>query len=179
METKTCTKCKQEREVSQFGFKSREKGLLNSHCNPCRALAAKRWAAKNKDKVRDKHREYRLENKEHINALKRTEKYKKKAAAATRRRRQKNPIPHRKEVAVWQAENIQLVRKYKSNWKRNNVEKCRDGERRQRDNLTDGYVRKLAGRFDSLVPMVRAKIQIHRATKQLLQTIKEKQDERN
>lgn len=92
MATKTCTNCKTERDVTQFGKKGK-----SSWCKPCDSeyakkyraankakLAAKRaeWEEKNADKMKDyykdyynKHREailinkhdYHIANKQHIN----------------------------------------------------------------------------------------------------------------
>lgn len=48
---KTCSKCKQEKPISEFAFKSRLKGTYQAECHLCRKQTAKDWYNKNKSSV--------------------------------------------------------------------------------------------------------------------------------
>jgi len=50
METKKCTKCKTEKEVSLFSYRDSSKISLMSHCKECRSKSLSQWRVKNKDK---------------------------------------------------------------------------------------------------------------------------------
>jgi hypothetical protein len=51
--TKMCSKCHQEKPITEFAFKNKEKNTLQSLCNPCRKTQAKLQYEKNKSSVID------------------------------------------------------------------------------------------------------------------------------
>lgn len=57
---KTCTSCKEEKSVTEFGNRGGElKHLLKSWCKQCHFIAHKKWTENNKETVR----EYRAKDK--------------------------------------------------------------------------------------------------------------------
>lgn len=89
--SKVCTQCKKPKGLSEFQFQ-KSRGSYRANCKDCQALAYKRWADKNKDKIRHKKKEYyhsnpdfRAKHKE-IN-LKNQPRYAHKRAASEAKRR--------------------------------------------------------------------------------------------
>ena len=82
----------------------------------------------------------------------------------------------------WLEENPEKARMAKKRWDKNNPDERKTHNKKNVELLTDSYV---AGRLKmqvsdappELLEAKRQQILIHRATKQLIQTIKEKQDE--
>jgi hypothetical protein len=67
METKICSKCKQEKTISKFD-KDRHSSLgIRSDCKTCRSKTKKELYIKNKDKILKNRKIYRDKNKKHIN----------------------------------------------------------------------------------------------------------------
>jgi len=62
METKVCTKCREEKEIERFYKNSRKKDGLNNQCKLCDA----EYRYKNRDKLRDYAREYRTVHREKL-----------------------------------------------------------------------------------------------------------------
>lgn len=50
MENKTCFKCKTEKAIDCFSFKSKAKGTRNDHCKDCHKLFRRTSYLKNRDK---------------------------------------------------------------------------------------------------------------------------------
>jgi hypothetical protein len=73
---KTCSKCGIEKDEGEF-YNSAKKGL-QAWCKICQNKEAKQYNEKNKEKVRTRQHEWKQKNKNKINALKKTEKYRKK-----------------------------------------------------------------------------------------------------
>jgi F0F1-type ATP synthase membrane subunit b/b' len=61
-ELKTCSKCKEEKELSDFGKASKEKSSLKSACKVC----CNKYYIENKERLLKKQNEYYYENKEYI-----------------------------------------------------------------------------------------------------------------
>jgi len=66
METKFCTKCSMELEISCFRHRSDYKNSYYSHCKKCLSIEGKEYKEKNKTKINKQNKEYRTENKEKI-----------------------------------------------------------------------------------------------------------------
>ena len=66
MQTKTCTKCKETKPVSEFNKNRRTKDGLMGWCKPCTSEEGRRYREANKEKVAESHRRYREANKEKI-----------------------------------------------------------------------------------------------------------------
>jgi len=52
METKRCTKCGEEKPITEFGRRKQSKDGYQSHCKQCRAEAQREWRKHNIDKER-------------------------------------------------------------------------------------------------------------------------------
>lgn len=61
---KTCSKCKQAKELACFSRCSAAKDGLNGTCKPCAAARSKDWRERNQQHVDDFNKKYREENKE-------------------------------------------------------------------------------------------------------------------
>lgn len=87
METKVCSKCKEEKEICEFGnSKTSKDGLFYSckQCNNKRSVEYRKnnpekvleltrnWTAKNPEWVYNRHKKWREENREKVNKMKRT-----------------------------------------------------------------------------------------------------------
>ena len=81
MQTKTCTKCKETKPVSEFYKDKTKKGGFRPNCKRCTkeqvslyrehnkekaAACCRRWRSKNKELVREKNRRWYEENKEQL-----------------------------------------------------------------------------------------------------------------
>ncbi len=51
---KKCSTCQEEKEESEFSFKSKIKGIKHSHCKSCQSNKVKKHYIKNKDKYKQK-----------------------------------------------------------------------------------------------------------------------------
>lgn len=64
METKVCSKCKIEKDVSEFYFRKRVKDNYSSACKSCEAKTVKKYQEKNKQKVSLTSKKWKDNNKE-------------------------------------------------------------------------------------------------------------------
>lgn len=62
---KVCSKCKEEKDVSEFGTRNRNKSKLRSQCKSCE----KEYRDANKDKAKERQRINYIKNKEKIDAV--------------------------------------------------------------------------------------------------------------
>ena len=69
---KKCTKCKQEKELTEFSKRKRAKDGLQSQCKQCVAAQKKAYREANKEKIAAQKKAYREANKEEIAAKKKT-----------------------------------------------------------------------------------------------------------
>ena len=65
---KTCTKCKEEKELTEFYKNCTAKDGFRPHCKACVSAHAKKYKEKNPEKVRASHRKYRKNNREKCRA---------------------------------------------------------------------------------------------------------------
>lgn len=67
MQTKICSKCKQDKELSCFPF-YKYKGERNrkAHCKDCQKIMNKSWRERNKDHIKAYEKKYRQENHEEV-----------------------------------------------------------------------------------------------------------------
>jgi hypothetical protein len=139
METKVCSKCGEEKPVSEFFKNKQSKSGLYPSCKKCKMSTTKKWknsnrdhvnswnkdwSDKNRDKVRECNRRWYKANSEKV--IERTEKY-----------RKAHPEISRKSVRKWYRKNKEHVSEYnleygrKNNWKhqkgwvKNNPEKIK------------------------------------------------------
>lgn len=51
METKKCTRCKEDKLISEYSFKIKIKGIRKPHCKLCDVIIRKDWYISNKDRI--------------------------------------------------------------------------------------------------------------------------------
>lgn len=90
---KICSKCKTERDLTDFGPNKATKDGLNSQCKPCRKEAQRVYRENNREAQLEATRRWRAKDPEHAKSLARQYKAKRRDAAneATRIWREKNP----------------------------------------------------------------------------------------
>ena len=167
-DTKTCTKCVEAKPLADFYKKRKSRDGADWMCKECVRDYNKKRGAENA-------RRYYAAHKEEIKA-------------------RLDPAHERERLRQWRSINREKVMAQKSrNWKRILSDENRYSAYRERhtkafqsgrDECRDSYVRmcikqkeKILARDipEDLILMKRAQLQLHRATKQLLQAIKEKQ----
>ena len=63
---KRCTKCKEEKERTEFSKRSEAKDGHNTRCKACVKLHHQKWYAKNRKKVLARQKKYTAENREKV-----------------------------------------------------------------------------------------------------------------
>jgi len=64
MDSKTCSKCKKQKEFIEFGVNRSARDGFQHHCKACRNEHARVWRANNKEKVAETNRNYWDKNRE-------------------------------------------------------------------------------------------------------------------
>lgn len=160
METKTCTRCGEVKATEDFFRDVSRSDGLTGRCKPCHKEDANRYRQKESFKVAAAKRSAKWRAAHPVAVAEAAARDKEKTAERVRQWRTKN----KDKVS---AQSLRRRSKQKAYYKK------------QADEITDNYVVQSLHMPKELAPLVRAKLQIYRATKQLLQTIKEKQNERN
>ncbi len=168
---KVCSKCGVEKGEEAFSKHSTMKDGLRSACKVCLNAENAKWRVENIDAVRAKGREsnavWRANNPE-------------VAAARYAAWVANNPGKNASRAAAWRANNPEKYAARAAAYREADREKNRARAARCRDTLTDGFVAnrlKIKSAPPELIELKREQIKIRRITKQLQQTIKEKQDE--
>lgn len=134
---KRCTKCEAIKELSEFNFHGG--GKKRPNCRECSKKAAKEYATKypervkessrkwyenDKDRIIDQHREYRARNEEQVFLLQ-------------KRYRKNHADKIKAENAQWRADNADQHRSNALNWSKNNRDKVyvTNGKRRGQSRL--------------------------------------------
>ena len=122
METKVCSKCKEEKNIFEFGNSKKSKDKLQYSCKKCNNLRSKKYRQNNPQKIREiqknwrkknpellyeRHKRYRLQNNEKVNQrlknffLKNPEKrkeyrknYNPRKKEQRKERKEKDPVYH-------------------------------------------------------------------------------------
>lgn len=66
METKICTKCKQEKLLNQFSYRIKKIGQLHTDCKECRRPYNKKWRELNYEKNKQRIDEWKKNNRERM-----------------------------------------------------------------------------------------------------------------
>lgn len=72
MKTKTCSRCKETKSVSEFSKDRGRKDGLQSQCKGCWSSYGRKYRELNKEKLSNKQRRWRSENKEKVSARNRS-----------------------------------------------------------------------------------------------------------
>jgi hypothetical protein len=111
---KECTKCKIEKESSEFSKDKDKKDGLTSNCKACN----KKYRQDNAEQLK----KYHQENAERINQY--SKKY-----------RQKNA----EKIKKYHQENAEQSKKYSKKWRQENAEKIKKYRKKHRESLKDGF----------------------------------------
>ena len=98
---KTCTKCKETKEISSFPKDAQKKDGLNSQCSSCRSVLSKSWYARNTQRKKEQQQTYNKNNA--LRILQREKEY-----------RANNKKEIKVRVARWQKENLDKCAFYNS-----------------------------------------------------------------
>jgi hypothetical protein len=99
METKICSKCKEEKYVCEFYKHNKNPEKYRSTCKTCMNIASKKYKVENFDKIHKKNKEYLEKNREQ-NKLK------------CRIYRNNNIEARREAFRVWRRNNKEKIKKY-------------------------------------------------------------------
>ena len=69
METKICSKCKEEKELCFFGVDKKRKDGFRVHCNDCRKIESLEYRKRNPKKRKETIKKYYENNKEKIKEI--------------------------------------------------------------------------------------------------------------
>jgi len=106
METKICSKCKEEKDVCLFGKTKQNKDGLKSYCNDCRKLESKLYRENNKEKRSETLKKFYEKNKE-------------KELLRFKIYRDNNKEKRKQTIQKSNEKNKERVNEYARNWKKN------------------------------------------------------------
>jgi hypothetical protein len=106
METKICSKCKEEKELCFFGLDKRSKDGVRCHCNECRKIESKEYRTKNPEKRKETLKKFYENNKE--KELLRFKKY-----------REENPEKRKETCRKYNQNNKEKTNEFARLWKKN------------------------------------------------------------
>lgn len=148
---KTCSKCRQVKELSEFFKNKAAKDGLHNQCRVCAGEANRRSYAKHKETLTAKQRaKYAADPEKHRNANRQWRAANlEKARASSNKWRAANPEFHRALTAAWVAKNKDRVREKAKIWTENNrastyARTCRWRERNPEKALSFNAARRAA-----------------------------------
>lgn len=109
--SKICTKCNEEKSISEFYTRNKSKDGFHNQCKECNSNVKKSWYLNNIERVSARGKAYHLENKDHRNSL-------------MRDWYEKNKDSKKEYNKDYYIENIEQVTKKKKEWYINNRESC-------------------------------------------------------
>ena len=125
METKICSKCKKEKNITEFRtIKQKDKIKLNYYCRSCEKEYKKEYNKKYWQEKKYYFQNYRIEHKEQIS------KYKKEYQT-------KNIEKHRESSKKWFTKNKEKTKKYQKEYEEKNAEKISERKKRYREKNRD------------------------------------------
>ena len=134
METKICSKCKQEKSVGEFNKETRKKYGLRTECREC----SKQYYAENKEKFKENYKLYRAESKENIKKY--NKKYyaenKEKIKESRKQYREKNPKKIKEIAKKYYLENSEEIRKNKKQYREKNLEIYKNARLKRKYGIT-------------------------------------------
>lgn len=138
-EYKTCTKCKQEKPLDQFGKHSGKKSAksgIRPACKQCEIDYAKAFAAANPEVIRERKRRYKERHPEKVSQWAKTHraKHREKLDAYSRQYRLSNKEKIAEINRLYRLNNLELKKKKDAEWAKKNPDKVRESSRRYRLN---------------------------------------------
>lgn len=119
--TKRCSKCNCEKELSEFGKRSKTKDGLSCQCKPCMG----QYYRENAERIKQRSQEWHSSNREKSRAIK------KKWAEA-------NPDKQNAAIRAWQEKNAERFAATKKEWRESNREVLRVHVINRRRKLAEG-----------------------------------------
>jgi hypothetical protein len=161
MTTKVCSKCGEEKPISEFGKDRERKDKLYVYCKLCTNTIGKESYQKNKEAKKESVKKYRKSNLE-------------KVKETRKRWALKNPDKIKQKAKRWRIKNIEKARESTNNYRRNNLDKAKLREQNRVQSINDNYVAHIlrisVKEFRELPEEVqhihRTSIKIHRVLKQ-------------
>jgi len=124
---KICSKCKEEKDVSEFGVDNKRKDKLYVYCKICTNNIGKESYQKNKEAKKESEKKYRKNNLEKIKETK-------------KRWALKNPDKIKQKAKRWRIKNIEKSRESSNKWRINNLNKDKLRGQNRINNINDNYV---------------------------------------
>lgn len=180
METKVCTKCKEEKGVGEFRSDKRNKNGLQSACAVCQDVASKESRLKSSEKLKEYKRSYYLKNKEKLDRQSRkwATDNPEKVKLRVYKWRDNNKNRYKEITKNWQTKNWESVYEKQKEYKRNNSQKTSEQVRSRIQRLSDGYV---SGKLKDLsLPITPETIELKRTQikiKRIIKTLENEQSE--
>lgn len=169
---KVCRKCKEEKPLTEFHVdKSHSDGRAN-YCKACYKSVRAAWRIANLEKVKSMKAAWYVANKDKVKA---------KCAA----RYAANPEKDKARSAAWRVANPEKAKACSKSWRIANPEKAKANDKltnkSNMERISDCYIARVvklpvATLPQELINMKREQLKMYRATKQLIQTIKETKD---
>ncbi len=143
--TKRCSQCGLLLPRDAFYKNAQQASGLSCDCRGCRAAWGVEYRQKNKEKIAADKAEYQQKNKEKIAAYNAgyQQKNKEKIAAVKAEYRQKNKEKLAADKAEYRQKNKEKIAAYKAEYRQKNKEKIKDWGRRDTEELSDSYIKKL------------------------------------
>lgn len=164
---KTCSVCKVEKDEIEFSRDASRKTGRSPRCKVCERARHAKWKADNPEKVREYKAKWQADNPEKVRE------YTAKWSVA-------HPEKVRECQTRWKANNPEKVRAYEIKRRADNPEAKRIRQARWREGLSDRCVAEYLGLPNpppELIELKREQLKMLRASRQLRQAIKEKQNE--
>jgi hypothetical protein len=147
MEKKVCSKCKEEKEVCEFGKRKDSKDGLSRECKSCSKL----WKLNNRERVLEYNKNYNQKNKEKLNGYKKKwkqsnfeqisnfqknykKKNKEKLNEYQKKWNQSNTEKIKKSQKIWRENNSEKVKEYYKKWYEQNKEKNKEKSKLRKEN---------------------------------------------
>jgi hypothetical protein len=113
LETKICGKCKEEKYIDEFSKNSVGKDGLQCYCKQCQSIIAKEW---------------KNNNREHVNALARqwNAKNPEKCRAKEKRWKDNHKEQYDSRVKRWRETNSDKIKEYSQQYRQENAEKIKE-----------------------------------------------------
>jgi len=133
---KTCNKCKEEKELSEFYKNKRKKGGLSRECKECTKRRSKQYYQDNKENATERHRSYYQDNKEKI-AEQQKQYYranKEKIAEQQKQYYQANREAIKACAKQYAQDNREAIQKYQKQYRQDNKEVLAEYDRHRNKN---------------------------------------------
>ena len=106
---KTCSRCKEEKELSEFYINKYSKGGFRKECKICKNKVQKNWELNNKEKIKEVKKKYHINNKEKI-----------------KERSKEYRLNNKEKIKEYRLNNQEYSKEYSKEYRLNNKEKINE-----------------------------------------------------